>query len=105
MNLKEILLDIIENVQVTIYDQFIAFGAFQLCLIDIFSSLNIIPDFAFGISEGVLISAYFDSHLTLEQTVLCIHSLGKTLEAYSQEYKLKKHIDLKEILPHISECI
>lgn len=102
VNFKDILLDIIEHVQVTIYKQLIVFGALQICLVDVFKSLNIFPEVTFGVSDGAFIAAYCDGNLTLEQTIVCIHILGNALNDHFQNNK-SKTLNLKETVPQIRE--
>lgn len=106
-NFKEILLDIIENVQITIYKKLVVFSALQICLADIFKHLTLNPDYIFGLLDGEFIAAYCLGRLTLEQTVLCIHSLGNALDTLYEENnkgKLNDQFDLKEAIPEISRC-
>lgn len=106
-NFKEILLDIIENVQITIYKKLVVFSALQICLVDTFKHLNLHPDYVYGVLDGEFIAAYCDGRLTLEQTVFCIHCLGNALDTLHEENnkgKPNSDFDLKESIPEISKC-
>lgn len=101
-NFKDILLDVIENSQITIYKNMIVYAALQISLVDVFKQLNIVPDSILGFTTGEFIAAYCDGTLTLEQTVLCIHYLGSELETLFEEEKNKiNNFNLRETMKKI----
>lgn len=94
VNFKDILLDVYEEQQgQMVYKNLIVYSAMQICLVDIFKHLEIVPDYVAGFSVGEVIAAYCDGALSLEQTVFCLHYLGDELQNACEENHLDKKGD------------
>ncbi|KAF7404757.1 hypothetical protein HZH66_003663 [Vespula vulgaris] len=55
---------------------FVGIAAVQIGLVDLLTSVGILPDYIIGYSVGELGCAYADGSLTLEETILAAYSLG-----------------------------
>ncbi|XP_039308961.1 fatty acid synthase-like [Solenopsis invicta] len=62
-----------------VMNSFVTIAAMQIALVDVLTSIGILPDGIVGHSTGEIACAYADGAFTLEQTVLAAYSKGKAI--------------------------
>ncbi|KAF7404650.1 hypothetical protein HZH66_003556 [Vespula vulgaris] len=86
-------IDVIVAGDISILDNivysFVRITAVQIGLVDLLTSVGILPDYIIGYSVGELGCAYADGILTLEETILAAYSLGiSVIEAKIPQYSV-----------------
>ncbi|XP_018393255.1 PREDICTED: fatty acid synthase-like [Cyphomyrmex costatus] len=76
INIKDILTNTEEKVYENALNAFLGIIAIQVGLVDLLTSLGIIPDYMISHSGGELGCAYADKCLTIEQTILSAYFVG-----------------------------
>ncbi|XP_011875303.1 PREDICTED: fatty acid synthase-like [Vollenhovia emeryi] len=78
-SLTNILTSKNENIFDNIVNLFLAVVGVQIGMVDLLTSIGIIPDFIIGHSIGELMCGYVDGCLTTEETILLAYFIGLTL--------------------------